>query len=190
MRRQVPILVVAGVPAELVLRVLVFVLLPLWFLAVYALLTAAAPWLLQLHARFGMRVSILLAATVALLDLTRHITGRIEFGWPNMLLLYALAQQLGFSYRDGVLLKVRGRWLLLWSIGGAIRPDCRDGLADLAHIYGRTSGRALQHDSSRHPAPLPAAPPGAHRGVAAPVRAAAIAASESGTSPQCRPAHP
>ena len=95
----------------------VFVLLPLWFLAVYALLIAAAPWLLQLHARFGMRVSILLAATVALLDLTRHITGRIEFGWPNMLLLYALAQQLGFSYRDGVLLKVRGRWLLLWSIG-------------------------------------------------------------------------
>jgi Acyltransferase family len=111
------ILVVAGVPPGLVLRVLVFILLPLWFLAVYAPLTAAAPWLWRLHTRFAMRVPMLLAAVVALLDLARHITDRIEFGWPNMLLLYALAQQLGFAYRDGVLVKVRRRWLLLWSIG-------------------------------------------------------------------------
>lgn len=111
------ILIAAGVPAGLALRVLVFVLLPLWFLAVYVPLTALAPWLLQLHARFGIRVPMLLGAAVALLDLARHITGRIEFGWPNMLLLYVLAQQLGFCYRSGSLLRIPRRWLVLWAAG-------------------------------------------------------------------------
>ncbi len=114
------ILVLAGVPAGLVLRVLVFVLLPLWFLAVYVPLTALAPWLLRLHDRFGPQVLMLLAAVIALLDLARHITGRIEFGWPNMLLLYALAQQFGFCYRDGWLLNVRRRWLVLAAAGALI----------------------------------------------------------------------
>jgi Acyltransferase family len=109
------ILIVAGVPGGLTLRVLVLVLLPLWFLTVYAPLTAVVPWLLQLHDRFGIRVPILLTATIALLDLARHITGRVEFGWPNILLVYALAQQLGFAYADGRLLQVPRRWLLLWA---------------------------------------------------------------------------
>jgi Acyltransferase family len=109
-------LLAAGLPGGLILRVLVFVLLPLWFLAVYVPLTAAAPALLTLHYRFGVRVSLLLAAGVALLDLARQITGRIEFAWPNLLLLYALAQQLGFSYRDGLLLRLPRRGLALWAV--------------------------------------------------------------------------
>jgi peptidoglycan/LPS O-acetylase OafA/YrhL len=110
-------LLALGVPAELAIQTLVFVLLPLWFLAVYVPLTAAAPYLLRLHARFTVRVPLLLASAVALLDLARHITGRTVFGWPNMLVFYALAQQLGFCYRDGWLLSVRRRWLVLWLAG-------------------------------------------------------------------------
>ena len=63
---------------------------------------------------------MLLVAVIALLDLARHITGRIEFGWPNMLLLYALAHQFGFCYRDGWLLNVRRRWLVLAAAGALI----------------------------------------------------------------------
>jgi peptidoglycan/LPS O-acetylase OafA/YrhL len=112
-------LLMVGLPSVLVVRVLVFILLPLWFLAVYVPVTAAAPVLLVLHHRYGARVPLLLAAAVALLDLVRQITGRIEFAWPNMLLLYALAQQLGFGYRDGLLRRPPRRWLALWA-GGAL----------------------------------------------------------------------
>jgi Acyltransferase family len=112
-------LLVLGVPAALVVRVLVFVLLPLWFLAVYVPVTAAAPAMLTLHRRHALKVPLLLAAAVALLDLARQITDRIEFAWPNMLLLYVLAQQLGFCYRDRLLQRLPRRSLVLWA-GGAL----------------------------------------------------------------------
>ena len=113
------ILVLAGVPAGLVLRVLVFVLLPLWFLGVYVPLTALHRGCCGCTNDSAPRCSCC-SAVIALLDLARHITGRIEFGWPNMLLLYALAHQFGFCYRDGWLLNVRRRWLVLAAAGALI----------------------------------------------------------------------
>ena len=83
---------------------------------------------------------MLLVAVIALLDLARHITGRIEFGWPNMLLLYALAHQFGFCYRDGWLLNVRRRWLVLAAAGALIALRRSNDVAGVDDVDGRAAG--------------------------------------------------
>ncbi|MFN8583643.1 MAG: acyltransferase family protein, partial [Gemmatimonadaceae bacterium] len=49
----------------------------LWFVGVYALVIAPAPWMLRLHRRFGVRVLAVLGGAVALVDILRF-----RFGVP------------------------------------------------------------------------------------------------------------
>ena len=74
---------------------------PLWFLAVYVLVVAAAPVMVAAHRRWAWGVPVALASAVALVDLARWPLGVPLVGWANLALVWLFAHQLGVAWRDG-----------------------------------------------------------------------------------------
>ena len=98
------------------------VALPSWFLAVYLLTVAAAPPLLAVHQRYGVRVLVALAAGAATVDAVRY---GFDVGWigvVNYAFVWLAILELGFLWREGALTRVR--WIP-WAMAGT-------GLAALA----------------------------------------------------------
>src|SRR5690606_31852127 len=83
-------------------RAVLLVVSPLWFLAVYLMLVALLPVALWLHHRFGMLTLVWLAGAVMLVDVLRFRHGVPGIGWLNMVLVWGLAHQAGFFYRQAV----------------------------------------------------------------------------------------
>lgn len=108
----------AGAPRGLTATVAVAVLMPLWFLAVYAVLVVLAPLGLRLDARWGWRVWIVMSVGAVGVDAVRILTDVPWYGYLNYVLVWGLAQQLGFAYRDGRLTRVRAPGLALWAAAG------------------------------------------------------------------------
>ena len=73
----------------------------LWFLGVYVVIVALAPWTLALHRRYGVRVLGALAAGAVAVDLVAFGAGLRGVGYANVLLVWVFAHQLGYSYADG-----------------------------------------------------------------------------------------
>lgn len=108
----------AGAPRGLTATVAVAVLMPLWFLAVYGVLVVLAPLGLRLDARWGWRVWIIMSVGAVAVDAVRIVTDVPWYGYLNYVLVWGLAQQLGFAYRDGRLTRVRAPALALWAAAG------------------------------------------------------------------------
>lgn len=100
---------VVGVDTETVALVTRVMAQPLWFLAVYLLVSAAAPWTLRAHERRPvLTVAGLVAATVL------NDVARIPFVHAaNYLFVFLLAHQLGYALGDGTLLRLGRRHLAL-----------------------------------------------------------------------------
>ncbi len=98
-----------GIDPEVVRLVAWLAVVPVWFLAVYVLVVAAAPPLLWLHGRFGLRVLIVLAALATAVDAVRLGTAIDGVEWTNFFWVFLFAQQVGFFWSDGSL--VRRRWV-------------------------------------------------------------------------------
>ena len=82
---------------------------PLWFLAVYVLAVAAAPFMLRIHRRFGLGAAIGLAVGAVVVDTARLGLGIEAVGYLNFALVWLLAHQIGFFYADGSLVRAGGR---------------------------------------------------------------------------------
>ena len=127
----IPVLLeLLGLPPEQVVLVGKFAAQPLWFLGVYLLVTALAPVMVGLHRRFRLWVPATLAAGAATVDAARLLLGLDAAGYLNLLLVWALVQQLGFFYADGSLRRLSRRTLALLAVAA---------LAVLAALTG--SGR-------------------------------------------------
>ena len=74
---------------------------PLWFLAVYLVVVAIAPWLIRLHERFRWRVPVAMALTVVVVDLLSFGLGWRTFRYVNIAPVLLFPHQLGFFYADG-----------------------------------------------------------------------------------------
>src|SRR3984957_15720126 len=111
-------LVLAGVPGTTVHTILFLVISPLWFLAVYAGLTAATPAALWLVRRFGAWAAAFPAAVVAVADLVRFgLHGPAWVGWANLPAGWLVPYLLGIAWALGSL---RGRRIpALMLVGGA-----------------------------------------------------------------------
>ncbi|AYY13118.1 acyltransferase [Actinobacteria bacterium YIM 96077] len=95
---------------------------PLWFLAIYIVVTALAPVMVQLHARAPAGVLAGLAGAVATADLTRMTTDAGGIAYTNFLLVWLFAQQLGFWYADGRLARVprRTSWAIVVAVAACL----------------------------------------------------------------------
>jgi fucose 4-O-acetylase-like acetyltransferase len=76
---------------------------PLWFLAVYVGVVAAAPAMLRLHRRAPWLTLLSLANGVVLVDVLRFVLDVRAVGWLNLALVWLFVHQLGFLYADGTL---------------------------------------------------------------------------------------
>jgi hypothetical protein len=92
------------------------VALPIWFLAVYLLTVAAAPPLLAAHERFGgVRVFVVLAVAVAIVDALRYGLDVPFVAVLNFASVWLAVLELGFLWRDGAL--TSRRWIP-WAMAG------------------------------------------------------------------------
>ncbi len=84
---------------------------PLWFLAVYVVVVAAAPAMVAAQARWGWGFTVGLAAAVLAVDVARWGFGVPTVGWLNLAVVWLFAHQLGVGWRAG---SARGT---IWSRG-------------------------------------------------------------------------
>jgi hypothetical protein len=75
--------------------------IPMWFLGVYVIVVALAPALLGLHRRLGLWVPAGMVVGAAAVDVAVHGLGVEPIGILNWALVWLLAHQIGFWYRDG-----------------------------------------------------------------------------------------
>ncbi|MEU4094614.1 acyltransferase [Streptomyces sp. NPDC026673] len=80
-----------------------------WFLPVYLLLSALTPLLHRAHRRWGLRVPVVMGAVAVAADALVLWAGAPAYtGLLNYLLVWGMAYQLGFCWRDGQLTRRRG----------------------------------------------------------------------------------
>lgn len=103
-----------GVRKDLALTVGVVVLMPLWFVAVYAVLAALTPILWNLHCKHGIWVVIAMIALASLTDGIRTSLDQPLVGYLNYVFVHGTMQQIGFFYFDGRLKRVARGWLITW----------------------------------------------------------------------------
>ncbi len=84
------------VPAEVVHAGAMSATVPLWFLAVYILLTAAAPFTYRLWARYGAASIAMLAAAAIAVDVANRGFDVPGVEWTNFLFVWATVHQLGY----------------------------------------------------------------------------------------------
>jgi hypothetical protein len=104
------------VPAEIVHAGAMAATVPLWFMAVYIVLTASAPWTHRAWKQYGWWSVIALAGTAVAVDLIRFRFDVDWIGWTNFLFVWAAIHQVGFWWasRDasGRSIPVRRAWAL------------------------------------------------------------------------------
>lgn len=96
---------------------------PLWFLAVYLVVVAVAPWTIALHRRFGLWVPVAMAAGAAVSDLVGFVGGMPLARWANVVFVLLLPHQLGHAYGDGSMLRWprRAFWaMVVVGLGGLL----------------------------------------------------------------------
>lgn len=95
-----PLLYAAGVPVGTLRTTTALVVQPLWFIAVYGVLTALTPVAVALVRRLGVWSALPLAASVALIDALRY--GPWADAMPGWLGLLTILPGWGFGYVLGV----------------------------------------------------------------------------------------
>jgi len=111
-------MLLAGVPYATVHTILFLVISPLWFLGVYAGLTALTPFVIKLVRRFGASAAIFPASLVAAADLLRFgLHGPAWLGWINLPAGWLVPYLLGIAWAQGSLKGRRVPALML--AGGA-----------------------------------------------------------------------
>jgi Acyltransferase family len=112
-------MVLAGVPSTTVHTLLFLVISPLWFVCVYAGLTALTPAAMWLARRFGAWAAAFPVAVVAAADLIRFgLSGPSWVGWINLPAGWLVPYLLGIAWGLGSL-RGRRRPALMLAGGGA-----------------------------------------------------------------------
>jgi hypothetical protein len=101
--------------ADWVLRGVILVLSPLWFLIVYAMLVATAPLWFWLHERYQELVPLWMIGIAVVVDVLRFRYRVAGIEWINMLIVWALPHQLGFEYDRLSRAPRRFAWCLAWA---------------------------------------------------------------------------
>jgi hypothetical protein len=90
---------------------------PLWFLGVYLVVVALAPWMIALHRRFRWWVPAAMVTGAATADALGFLGGLHLVRWCNVAFVLLLPHQLGFFYADGTFDRFPRR--VFWGMVGA-----------------------------------------------------------------------
>lgn len=101
----------AGVPVALLETIAAVLIQPLWFLAVYVIVTALAPVAMAAHRRRPIGTLAALAGGALTVDLVTA-AGETAAGVANFVVVWSFAHQVGLWYADGSLLRLGRRTLL------------------------------------------------------------------------------
>jgi hypothetical protein len=113
-------MILAGVPAATVHTLLFLVISPLWFLGVYAVLTALTPAAMWLVRRFGAWAAAFPVAVVAVADLVRFgLHGPSWVGWVNLPAGWLVPYLVGIAWAQCSLTQCS---LTQWSLRGRRVP--------------------------------------------------------------------
>jgi hypothetical protein len=113
-------MILAGVPAATVHTLLFLVISPLWFLGVYAVLTALTPAAMWLVRRFGAWAAAFPVAVVAVADLVRFgLHGPSWVGWVNLPAGWLVPYLIGIAWAQCSLTQCS---LTQWSLRGRRVP--------------------------------------------------------------------
>lgn len=96
-------------------RVVLLILSPLWFMAIYVGLVALLPVTLWLHRRYDVLALIWMGGAALVVDVLRLRYGFEWVGWLNMILVWGLTHQTGFFYQRILRLPQRYSSALLWT---------------------------------------------------------------------------
>lgn len=102
--------------ADWVVRGVVLMLSPLWFLIVYMMLVATMPLWRLLHDRLGEVALVLLAGIAVVVDVLRFRYRIVGIEWVNFFVVWSLSHQMGFHYERLVAATRRFAWSL--TLGG------------------------------------------------------------------------
>ena len=120
---------------------------PLWFIAVYLIVIALAPAMLNLHERFGIRVPIAMASAAAVVDVLRLAADVPYIGYLNFAFVWLFAHQLGFFYADGSLTRRSRTQLLGFAIAGLLSLLALTQLGPYStSMVGVSDGRVSNND--------------------------------------------
>lgn len=112
----IPVLYTMGVPGTTLRTGSTLVIQPLWFVGIYAVITALTPWCIKAAERLGAWAAAPLLGSVAVVDFLRYGPfGDTMPSWLSLLNLlpgWMFAYQLGVSWGEKKLGR-RGAWLLL-----------------------------------------------------------------------------
>ncbi|MFD3454581.1 acyltransferase [Streptomyces sp. NPDC058691] len=89
-----------------------------WFLPVYLILSALTPALCEAHRRWGLRAPLAMAAAAIAADALVVTENAPYLGLLNYVLVWGVAYQLGFCWRDGLLTRHRATPVALAAGGG------------------------------------------------------------------------
>ncbi len=111
--------------------------LPLWFLAVYLMLTALAPFTLAWWRRSGPKTVLAFLAAAISVDLARFVFDLPGAGWINFLFVWGAVHQLGYlwsatDHRSGV--STRTGWVVAGSSLGLLIALTSTGLYPVAML--------------------------------------------------------
>ncbi|MER7636955.1 acyltransferase [Streptomyces sp. NPDC126522] len=90
-----------------------------WFLPVYLLLSAATPLLYAAHRRWGLRVPVVMGAVAVVADALVVGLHAPVVGLLNYVLVWGVAYQLGFCWRDMLIVERSGLPVCM-AVGGAL----------------------------------------------------------------------
>ncbi|WP_393057811.1 acyltransferase [Streptomyces sp. LN549] len=118
---MIPVLHALGVPGDTLRTGSTLVIQPLWFVGVYAVVTALTPYCIRMAKRLGGWAAAPLLGAVAVVDLLRYgPLGDAMPSWLSMLNIvpgWLFAYQLGVSWGEGRIGKRGARFLL---VGGGV----------------------------------------------------------------------
>lgn len=100
-----------GVEREVVKMAAQLALIPVWFLAVYLIVSAVVPWTHAAWKRWGMASFWALVAGAVLVDWLSIGQGVPGVNWLNFLFVWLAVHQLGYAWQEG-----RFKQPLLWGI--------------------------------------------------------------------------
>jgi len=96
-------------------RGVILILSPLWFLCIYVVLVLLTPPAVWLHERFGEIVLVVGIGAAVWIDLLRFRFDHPSWAWANMVIVWGVVHQAGFSWERLIAAPPRSRWCIVWA---------------------------------------------------------------------------